>query len=333
VRARTASLTAALVGLVLAASGCTVAYDDDGEVLGGRLAAPPPKAADAIEVVVDTDLAPDDLVALAYLLRSPRARVLAITVPATGEVTCPSGVDLAGDLMRAIGVPPVPIACGRARRGAHGTPFPLQWVLSAVNQSGLERGSDFEPPSAQAVTTPAEELIGQLAEEHPGLVLAMLGPATGVAAVLRRDPDAYARIGAIYAMTGVATGPSQQEGIGEWNAAADPDALAQVLAGPVPVTVVPDEVVPSGPPEGTRAPVVGAIGVFTPAPSPKFWDTATAGVLTDPAVAQTSTGTWTVELTGDPGRLHRAGDGPVAVATDLDTNALDDLYREAFRSG
>jgi inosine-uridine nucleoside N-ribohydrolase len=131
-------------------------------------------------------------------------------------------------------------------------------------------------------------------------------------------------------MTGVADGPSQQDGIGEWNAAADPDALAEVLAGPVPVTIVPDEVVPAGPPDGTRAPVVGAIGVLTSAPSPKFWDTATAGVLTDPSLATTSTGTWTVELTGDPGRLHRSGDGHVSVATALDTDALDDLYREAF---
>ena len=65
-----------------------------------------------------------------------------------------------------------------------------------------------------------------------------------------------------------------------------------------------------------------------------FWDTAAAGVLSDPSVAKTSTGDWTVELTGDSGRLHRAGDdGSVAVVTDLDTDALDDLYREAFQAG
>lgn len=331
-RARFAAL-AGVVGLLVATTGCTAAYDDDGEVMGGRLAPPPAKAADAVEVVVDTDLAPDDLVALAYLLRSPRVRVLAITVPTTGEVDCPAGVDLAGDLMKAVDVPPVPIACGRAPRGAHGTPFPLQWVLAAVNESGLERDSTDEPDSARAVAEPADRLIIRLAEEHPGLVVAALGPVTELAAALRRDPDGYARLGGIVAMTGVVEGPSQQDGIGEWNAAADPDALAEVLAGPVPVTVVPNEAVPVGPPAGTRAPVVGAIGVFTPAPTPRFWDVATAGVLSDPSVARTESGSWTVELTGDVGRLHPAGDGANAVVTDLDTDALDDLYREAFQPG
>ena len=86
---------------------------------------------------------------------------------------------------------------------------------------------------------------------------------TELAATLRAAPEAYARLGEIVAMTGIADGASQQDGIGEWNAAADPDALAEVLAGPVPVTVVPHEVAPLGPPAGMRAPVVGSLGVFT----------------------------------------------------------------------
>ena len=72
-------------------------------------------------------------------------------------------------------------------------------------------------------------------------------------------------------MTGIADGASQGDGIGEWNAAADPDSLAEVLAGPVPVTIVPHEVAPLGPPEGMRAPVVGSLGVFTSTPTPRFW--------------------------------------------------------------
>ncbi len=326
-----ARVSAALAGLLLTTPACTVAYDNDGEILGGALAPAPAKSADAVEVVVDTDVAPDDLVALAYLMRSPRVRVLAITVPTTGMVDCYYGLDLLGDVMAAVGVEPVPIACGETPRGAHGTPFPQPWCVSAVFESGLPSNLR-EPAAPTAASTPAHEMILGLADEHPGLVLAALGPTTEVAAALREDPERYARLGSIVAMTGVAAGPSQQEGIGEWNAAADPDSLSEVLAGPVPVTVVPHEVIPDGPPDGTRAPVVGSIGVITSAPSPRFWDTATAGVLSVPSVATTSTGAWTVELTGDSGRLHREGDdGTVSVVTELDLDALDDLYREAFR--
>jgi hypothetical protein len=330
-RAFAGRVGATLAGLLLTTTACTAAYDDDGEVLGGQLAPPPAKEAHAVEVVVDTDVAPDDLVALAYLMRSPRVRVLAVTVPTTGMVDCYYGLDLLGDLMAAIGVEPVPIACGETPRGAHGTPFPQPWCVAAVFESGLP-SSLREPASPTAVSTPAHEMILRLAREHPGLVVAALGPTTELAAALRQDPEGYARLGSIVAMTGVAEGPSQQDGIGEWNAAADPDSLADVLAGPVPVTIVPHEVVPDGPPDGTRAPVVGSIGVITSAPTPRFWDTAAAGVLDVPAVAETSTGAWSVELTGDSGRLHREGDdGTVSVVTELDTDALDDLYREAFR--
>ena len=68
---------------------------------------------------------------------------------------------------------------------------------------------------------------------------------TEVAATLRDEPEGYGRIDRIVAMTGVVEGPPQDDVAGEWNAAADPDSLAEVLAGPVPVTVVPHEVAPA----------------------------------------------------------------------------------------
>ena len=50
------------------------------------------------------------------------------------------------------------------------------------------------------------------------------------------------------------------DGVAEWNAAADPAAFAAVLAdGTVPVTIVPDDAIPSGTPEALDAPVVGSI--------------------------------------------------------------------------
>ncbi len=321
-------LTIAALVLTLSATGCTAAYDDDGDfALAGPMAAPAPKAADAVPVVVDSDLAPDDLVSLAYLLRHPDVDVLAVTVPTTGLVTCPAGVDLATDLMRSVGVEPVPISCGGTPRGDHGVPFPTLWSMGALTDNGLSR-DDAE------TSTPVDEappgLIARLAVEHPGLTLVALGPMTEVAATLRDEPEGYGLIDRIVAMTGVVDGPPQDDIAGEWNAAADPDALAEVLAGPVPVTVVPHEVAPLGPPAGMRAPVVGTVGVFTSAPTPRFWDLATVGYFTTPAAGRSTTGSWEVDLTREPGRLTRTGDGPHAVVTELDADALDAAYAVVF---
>lgn len=317
----------AVVACALALSACTAASDDDGEIVPpGELASPPPKEPGAVDVVVDSDLAPDDLVALAYLMRHPEVNVLAVTVPATGLVTCPAGVDVAHDLMDAVGVGRVPVSCGETERGEHGTPFPVTWSMGALD-SGLER--DFVS-STRAHPADPVELIGRLARRHPELQVVALGPMTELAALLREDAASYARIDRIVAMGGVHDGPPQDDTAGEWNAAADPDAMAAVLAAPVPVAVVPHEVVPVGSPDGMRAPVVGGIGVLTPLPTPRFWDLATAAWFTLPDAGTTESGTWSVDLAGEPGRLSRTGGGDDEVVTGLDAGALDDAYREVF---
>ena len=57
----------------------------------------------AAPVVVDTDLAVDDLVALAFLLSSTEADVRAVTVSGTGEVRCPQGLVVIRSLLAVTG--------------------------------------------------------------------------------------------------------------------------------------------------------------------------------------------------------------------------------------
>lgn len=327
-RRRLAALVASAAVLL---TGCTAPYDDDGELMPpGDLSAPAAKSRDAVDVVVDTDLAPDDLVALAYLMRHPDVRVLAVTVPTTGIVRCPAGVDLAHALMAAVRVEPVPVACGRTPRGPHGRPFPTGWMVGARENGGLPRDHGTEPTGATPNPRPATRLLADLARAHDALEVVALAPATELAALLEQDPAAYARIARIVTMAGVVEGPPQEPAIGEWNAAADPEALARVLAGPVPVTVVPHEVVADGPPDGLRAPVVGAIGLGSSATPPRFWDLATAAYVTLPDAGRTRSGRWTVHVRGEPGRLAREGAGTTQVVTELDHERLDRSYREVF---
>ncbi|HSU03187.1 MAG TPA: nucleoside hydrolase [Nocardioides sp.] len=321
-------LAVPLVVAVLAACS-PAASDADGEVfVPGPMTPAAEKRPDAVPVVVDTDLAPDDLAALALLLRHPGVRVVGITVPQTGQLDC-RGIGLLTDFFDALATDPPPVSCGTTPRGDEGVQFPPEWGAGAMLTSGLPReaaNADLTP-----VDTPAAELITRLARRHDDLRIVALAPLTEVAAVLRRHPSAYSRIDGIVTMAGSVRSASHASGVAEWNAGADPVPLAEVLAGPVPVTVVPDDPVPPGAPAGLAGPVVGGLGRVPHFESPKYWDLATAGVLVAGSAATTTDqGAWTVDTDRDRGRLRRTGDGTVQVVTDLDAEALDEVYRSVF---
>lgn len=305
------------------------ASDADGEVFArGPMAPAADKHPDAVPVVVDTDLAPDDLAALALLLRHPDVRVVGVTVPRTGLLDC-RGTELLNDFFDALELEPPPVACGTTPRGADGVAFPAEWGAGAMMTSGLPR--DDAPGDLTPVSTAAAPFIARLARRHEDLRVVALGPLTEVAAVLREHPTAYARLGGVVAMAGSVDTPSHAEGVAEWNAGADPVPLAEVLDGSVPLTVLPDDPVPRGAPDGLAGPVVGGLGRVPGFESPAYWDLATAATFVAPSAATTVSGAWTVDTTRDRGRLRRTGDGQVRVVTELDTAALEEVYRSVFR--
>ncbi|MBA2955935.1 nucleoside hydrolase [Nocardioides sp. CGMCC 1.13656] len=303
----------------LALTGCSAPYDDDGEYgAAGSLAGAAAPEEDATPVVVDTDLAGDDLVALAYLLRRPDVRVVAVTVAGTGLVGCDPGVDLVADLVHALGEGFVPVACGREEPARE---WPAAWVETAEAAPGLPRlDTTFRPASE-----PAPLLLAELAMSYPELDVVALGPLTNLADLAERWPDDYARLGGIHVMGGAVDVPAI-DGVAEWNAAADPAAFAAVLAGRVPVTVVPDDPIPSGTPEELVVGVVGAIATAA-GDVPKRWDLATAAAFVEPGLAETRRGTWTVD---DTGRLTRTGPGRTTVVTALDEAGLNASYASDF---
>jgi Inosine-uridine preferring nucleoside hydrolase len=323
------TIAAAVLALLL--SGCTAAYDDDGEVLlAGPLTAAPAKATARVPVVIDSDLAPDDLAAIAYLVRHPAVEVLAITVPDTGMVTCSGGVDLLGDFFADIAAEPPPVACGSTPRGEHGVPFPPEWTSGSLSHSGVDRSLAGAAP--RVVAADASAYVARLADRVEGLHVVALGPLTNLAETMRTRPASYARIAGMISMAGIVDTESHDAdlGVGEWNAAADVDAFAAVVAGPVPLTLVPDDPVPEGRPAGLAAPVVSRLGLDPGFPTPAFWDLATAGAFTTPAAVDAETGTWEVDIEQDRGRLSRTGDGRVRVVTRLDTGLLDEAYAAVF---
>jgi hypothetical protein len=303
-------------------AGCAAPYDDDGEVLPATSApAPAPVGRpDATPVVVDTDLGGDDLVALSFLLRHPAVDVQAVTIAATGLVGCTAGARVVEGLFAALREPLLPVGCGRASAGPEGRTFPAAWRRTA------ESGTGIRPAEAAAGVRDAVELLADRARGSEGLVLVALGPLTNVADLARSDADAYAAVAGVHAMAGSVAGPLV-DGVAEWNAAADPGALETVLAGPAPLTLVPEDAVPEGTPAALDGPVVGNVAAAVD--YPRWWDLAAAAALVAPDAGEAETGTWVLD-DAEPGRLRRAGDGAVRVHRSLGMGALEAAYREGF---
>ena len=243
----------------------------------------------------------------------------AITIPATGLVACEPGVDVVAGLFKTFATDTVPVACGRSAAGPGARAFPTAWRSTAAQGSGMT-------PLANAVALAgdaAPELIAQLARDSQDLVVVALGPLTNVAdAASGRLLD----LAAVHTMAGSIAGPVV-DGVAEWNTAADPQAMTTVLAGQAPLTIVPQDAVPTGTPEALAAPIVERIA--RTAAVPAWWDVAAAAALILPAAVHTEQAAWVLEPSA-PGRLRATRPGNVRVYRTLDPATLEAEYTRVF---
>jgi inosine-uridine nucleoside N-ribohydrolase len=215
--------------LAIVATGC----GDGGAEPTTTTRAPLP---DAIPVVVDTDVAIDDLVALAFLLASEEVDVRAITISGTGEVRCPAGIGVVQALLARTGDKGVRVACGRSTplEGAH--EFPAEW------RDAADSGWGVLVPTASPEAPPAVELLIDKVEQ--GVTLLTLGPLTNVADAFRSDGALAGRVESIVVMggaidvTGNVTDPALDAAQSEWNVYVDPTAASEVFASGAPVLLV-----------------------------------------------------------------------------------------------
>ena len=198
-------------------------------------------AGDPLPLLIDTDVAPDDLVAIAFLVASPKIEIQAITVSGTGEAHCSPGVDVVLRLLERLDAPPIDVACGRETPMAGDRAFPDAWRERVDAGSGL----DLPATTRQPFDGDAVALLGATAERVDGLRVLTLGPMTNVADALERDPDLVGRLESVYAMGGalhvpgnVAFGGPPDNEVAEWNIYVDPTAAQTVIDSGVPVRLV-----------------------------------------------------------------------------------------------
>jgi pyrimidine-specific ribonucleoside hydrolase len=195
----------------------------------------PLPSAPAVKILVDTDVAPDDLVAIAFLVAAPNVEIAAITVSGTGEVHCPRGVSIVLGLLERLHAPDIPVACGSGRPLALDHAFPALFRDNADAAAGL----DLPTTARSGASGDAVALVTTTAAADPGnLRILTLGPLTNLAQAMAGTPSLAKTIESVYVMGGavdvagnVAGSPEApaDNTTAEWNIYVDPAAAAAVL--------------------------------------------------------------------------------------------------------
>jgi pyrimidine-specific ribonucleoside hydrolase len=283
----------------------------------------------AIPVVVDTDLSSDDVIALLYLLRSPRVDVRAVAVAGTGLVHCPRGARNAAQLLALAGRREVPVACGSELPSQGFNALPEDWRSAADALFGLK----LPPVRAQA----GGDAVALLRREAPGATVLELAPMTNLAAALHAEPDLAGKIDSVVAMGGAVSVPGNVDGqpAAEANAWVDPAALRAVLRSGVPLTLVPLDATNDVPVTAFVGEALRRYHYATPEATAVwdlvaatrmadggtyFWDPLAAEAVVDPDVLRTERLRLDVVTAGtDAGRTTAGDTGtPTTVATGAD---------------
>jgi pyrimidine-specific ribonucleoside hydrolase len=336
----------ALILLFAACSPTNVSPSAEADAPSAEPAGPRP-------ILIDTDLAGDDVLALMALLREPSVDVRAIAVDGNGEVHCRPGVINVRDLLGAFGIEGIPIGCGRETPGEHGRLFPDEWRAGADAFYGV----DLRPVSATERARDAGDLIAETAAASPEpLTIVALGPWSNIADAFAAHPELPGQLAGIHAMAGAIDVPGNialgdvtfEHGV-EWNVGVDPDSFAAVLETDVPITLVPLDATNDVPVPPDFATILeadhGAAGadiafeMFARSPAltfeTSFWDTLAAMALVDPDLVTWEDLTVDVALDGlSAGRIRRTGDGrPIRAAMSADAEAFMAAILAALRRG
>ena len=197
-------------------------------------------------VVIISDLTDyaDDNIAILMLLRSGKVDIRGL-ITTSGNACAHRGAIEARRLLEAAGAA-VPVVCG----------FPLAWHAERrrfyeevqrparpanAYAGALGGGSSCDEEADNAASDPdaADFLIEQARGAKGGLRIILIGPATVLAEAMRRDRQFPNFIRRVDAMGGAIRVPGNVTPHAEFNIWFDAEAMASVLASPIPVTLVP----------------------------------------------------------------------------------------------
>ncbi len=186
-------------------------------------------------LLIDTDTASDDAVALVMALRLPEAHVEAITTVA-GNVALPLATRNALYTVELCGAE-VPVYAGFAK------PL-LRPHIDATEIHGADGmgNTNLPAPTRQREKPHAVDTLIARALAAPGeLTLVTLGPLTNIAMAVLREPRFAHAIKKAYVMGGAANVIGNQTPSAEYNIWCDPEAARIVFQSAMSITLVPFE--------------------------------------------------------------------------------------------
>jgi len=183
------------------------------------------------KMMIDTDTASDDAVAILMALRSPAVEVLAITVVA-GNMPIERGARNALYTAQMCGAD-VPVYLG--------APTPL---LREIQYAHWFHGEDgmgnqhYPPPLRQPETTHAVDALIEIIKANPGIELVTLAPLTNIALALARAPEIAANVSRCVVMGGAPATEGNVTPAAEYNIWVDPEAARLVFHSALPLEMV-----------------------------------------------------------------------------------------------
>jgi inosine-uridine nucleoside N-ribohydrolase/predicted ester cyclase len=195
-------------------------------------------------IIIDTDFAIDDWLAILYLLRHPNVDVLALTLEGTGEAHCDPGLRNLQNLLALADQPNIPVACGRETPLASEHVFPTDWRERVDTMLGIPLPENPNPlPEIGAV----ELLTNTISNSSEPIVLVTLGTLTNIAEFVQAEPELISQIEMTYIMGGavdvegnvLGLDPLGENFTAEWNLYADPHAAQITTESGLKITLVP----------------------------------------------------------------------------------------------
>jgi inosine-uridine nucleoside N-ribohydrolase/transcriptional regulator GlxA family with amidase domain/catechol 2,3-dioxygenase-like lactoylglutathione lyase family enzyme len=210
----------------------------------------------AKNVIIDTDMGWDDVIAILLLMKNPNVHICGITVTGCGETHLDDGVALAQGLLALANIK-APVCKGAAVPTMYNHQFPESFRKMMDNACGLR---ETLPDPLQPVDTRLawDFMRDTLEREEYQISILSLGGLTNIAKMMEMKPEPqlsnirriYIMGGAIYVDGNIAAlnnsmpewdqGPEYASNYyAEWNIYLDPPAASKVLDSEIPTTLVP----------------------------------------------------------------------------------------------